>query len=205
MRVRLQPGAGPIVAGLLLLGVPCYAVAHLAGMALGETLRGVLSPGPIAGLVVLFVFLLWGLLWYAGARVFALTLLRREARQKVVEQRRFESRVALSDEEFGRLFQGMPMSVAASIRAELGRFIGRAEVVSRLLPTDSVLDICVLAGVQRDSLDWVEFVMGLEQRFEARIWERIPFPETIADLVRTCARATASEAERSAVADPPPE
>jgi hypothetical protein len=174
---------GSVVFGLPLIGAACLAVAGVVGLALGKLLSGVLLPDAVVAVVVPVALLTAYLLWFAGVRVLVFVLVCRETRQDLEERRRFDSRTALSDDEFGRLFQGAVVSVAAAVRAELGRFIGREEVVSRLSPADPVLDGCVLVGVQRDSLEWAEFVFGLEKRFGARIWRRLPFPGTVADLV----------------------
>jgi hypothetical protein len=178
---------GWVAVGLPILGLVCLAGAVLAGWPLALALKGFLPPEGVLGVVVPGVLLGGGLLWYAGARAMGAMLDRRAEGRRLARLHELEGRPALTGEQFTGLFEAQFAAAAACIRAEFGRFIGREDVAGRLLPADSVVDVCALAGVPRDEIDWAEFVFGLEQRFGVALWQHLPVPGTIADLVEAWA------------------
>lgn len=192
---------GFLLLGLLFIGVVCFGLAFLVGLALSWILRDVLPPNVLVALGTTAVLVLGVLFWFASVKVLFLALARREASREATRRRQLESRAPLTDEEFSHLFPKPLHSVAARVRNELSRFIDQPEAGRRLSPTDCVLDICQLAGVKRDSLDWVEFVAALEGYFGTRIPDDVAFEGTIADLVAACGRTAKSRAEPGEVSD----
>jgi hypothetical protein len=173
----LALGACVFVAGV------AYALALLACLALGSVLRGLLPPDALVAALTCVGVPLWGAFALAAARVLFVVRRRREAARR----RQLEGREALTGEEFGRLFPGVAATVAAVVRKELERFVGRAEVVRRLLPSDPVRGTCERVDFCPDDLDWAEFLLGLEARFGGRLPDEAFREATVAELVTGCA------------------
>jgi hypothetical protein len=162
-------------------------LAFGSSLALAWGLRGFVPPhSPAADLLVvglvLLTFLLWAPFSFAMGRLLASVHRHREAARR----RRFESRPALTDEEFTRLFPEAEAPIATGVRAELERFIGRAEVARRLFPADAVRATCGLGGFDPDDLDWAQFLLGLETRFVVQIPGEADRDATVAQLIGWC-------------------
>jgi hypothetical protein len=97
----------------------------------------------------------------------------------------FERRVVVTEAEFAGLFP--TGSTATAVRAELRRFIGRADIADRLLPSDPVLSTCARAGFRPLEFDWVDFLCGLNVQFRTRIPHEAFEDMTLSQLVGWCA------------------
>lgn len=181
--------------GLLIGGLgyaPVLALAWLVELALGGVLpqmlliTGVTCAGmllwPICSLVT------W---WLLFGRPRAL---RKEAMREA-----FERREALAEAEFACLFPAR--ATATAVRAELRRFISRADIADRLLPSAPILSTCALAGFHPLDIDWGEFLFGLEAQFGIRIPDEAVEDMTLAQLVGWCA-GPSEPAEPVAAPDP---
>jgi hypothetical protein len=151
-------------------------------------LRDVLPPDTLMVGMICASLLLWPFLSFlAWTVLFEPPRRRREAARR----EEFMRRDPLTEEAFNGLFpQG---TATAEVRAELRRFVGRADVADRLLPADSIRATCDLADFCPDDLDWAEFLMGLESRFMICLPdEAFPkirfFDATVTQLVQWCAR-----------------
>lgn len=177
---------------LLLAAGVGLALAFGCSLAVAWGLRGfVTAHSPAADVLVvalgLLTFLLWAPFSFAVGRALSSVHRHREAARR----RRFESRCALSEAEFGRLFPGAAVAIAIGVRAEVERFVGRAGVARRLLPADPVRTTCRLADFDPDDLDWAEFLRSLEARFGARLPDEAYCDATVAQLIGWCAGPTA--------------
>jgi hypothetical protein len=121
------------------------------------------------------------------------------ARREMAKREAFESRMALTEAEFACLFPAG--STAIAVRAELRRFIGRADIADRLLPSDLVLSTCALAGFHPCDIDWVGFLCGLETQFRTRIPDEASEDMTVSQLVGWCTEPN-EQAEPGAAPDP---
>src|SRR5262249_817491 len=175
---------------LVLAGAAGYALAILVAWALISVLRGLLPQDPLIIVVLVVALPLW-FVFTAGP---FLVYFRLRSRWEAARRRCFEGRAALTDEEFVRLFPGVPAQTVAEVRGERGGFPGVAEVAQRLLPADPVRATCFLAGANSDDLDWAEFLARLEGRCGGRLPEEWWAGDvTVADLVARCARAVEVE------------
>lgn len=180
---------------LILLGRALLAggTGYLPVMAfcwlVGGSLRDVLPDDALMVGLICVAVPLWPLLSLAAwAVLFEFPRRRREAARREA----FLRRQPASDETFGGLLPEAPRT--AELRAELRRFVGRAEIADRLLPSDPIRETCEMVGLCPDDLDWAEFLLGLESRFRIRLPdEAFPykmFPDaTVRELFSWCARA----------------
>jgi hypothetical protein len=159
------------------------ASAILVGGSIVAGLRGVLPEEPLVLTALLVGIPLGGLCSLVTAKA----LLSIPRRLEAARRRRFESRATLTDDEFGRLFADGLAPIAVEVRAELGRFVGRTEVVQKLLPADPVRLTCDCVGVCRDDIDWAEFLFGMEDRFGVQLRNELGQEATVVQLVAGCA------------------
>lgn len=184
MPVTIRPATClPVLGVLFFFGVLGLIPTLLVVGALGSALRDVIPPEPLLILAILTSFVLWPL--FSIAALYGVCKLFGGADTGPQAFQKFQNRPALTDEEFARLVPHA-REVALGVRAELEQLAG-AEVARQLLPSDLVKETCSCAGVYPDEIDWVEFLMSLEARFEVRIPDEALDDATVADLIRWCA------------------
>jgi hypothetical protein len=173
----------------LLVAEGAYALMLLVCWGLVSILRSILPQDKLILVVVPVGIALWCL--FALGMVMILSSVRH--RTEAARRRRFEGRPQLTDEEFSCLFPPTMAPIPADVRAELDRFLGRAEVVNRLLPEDQIRATCALNDLCPDDLDWAEFLCGLEARFGVILPGGAFREATVAELVAECAASSHAE------------
>ena len=146
-----------------------FYLGILALIALGSTfltfllacfVRDVFPLGIAVGLACLF----WPLCFLALGRLVVGAFTRAERRW----QRQFLARPILSDEEFAHLFPQQNQARVIAFRRDLAQFLQRDDLTYRLLPSDPISPICLRMGANYDQLDWADWVLGMEKRYDVR-------------------------------------